>query len=305
MEYETPNNLYHYCSLSTFCNIIKNKSIWATDIERSNDFLELVALRQLFTKTINFDLNRKTEYFISTGNQHEAAKVRTMQQVFNDQIRTAFTKNFVFCLSEEKDLLSQWRGYADDAQGIAIGFRKDFFDRFNSLNALNQSKLPVGFVFDKITYDENTAKQYILEQIEHFKLDSCQDVDNYRDILKNVMAKVSSDAPFYKIDAFKEENEWRLVITYFLSGLPNQDFEVFKNEYFTLNKINYYSASNQLRAYIEISIPQLTSAISEIIIGPKCKESIVNIKHFLICMGILKDINDTSIKITKSRASYR
>lgn len=27
-----------------------------------------------------------------------------------------------FCLSEDGDVLSQWRGYADNAQGVAIGF---------------------------------------------------------------------------------------------------------------------------------------------------------------------------------------
>lgn len=29
-----------------------------------------------------------------------------------------------FCLSEKPDLLSQWRGYADDGQGLSIGFNK-------------------------------------------------------------------------------------------------------------------------------------------------------------------------------------
>src|SRR5690606_30192176 len=29
---------------------------------------------------------------------------------------------FIFCLSAEPDVLSQWRGYAKDGTGIAIGF---------------------------------------------------------------------------------------------------------------------------------------------------------------------------------------
>lgn len=29
-----------------------------------------------------------------------------------------------FCFSEDGDLLSQWRGYASDATGIAIGFSR-------------------------------------------------------------------------------------------------------------------------------------------------------------------------------------
>jgi hypothetical protein len=30
-----------------------------------------------------------------------------------------------FCLSEDGDVLSQWRGYADNAQGVAIGFASE------------------------------------------------------------------------------------------------------------------------------------------------------------------------------------
>jgi hypothetical protein len=47
-----------------------------------------------------------------------------------------------FCLSEEGDLLSQWRGYAADATGFSIGFSKD------SLMYLNRQKLP-GFSLKK------------------------------------------------------------------------------------------------------------------------------------------------------------
>ncbi len=31
-----PNVLYHYCSLDTFFNIIKNRSLWLSDISKSN-----------------------------------------------------------------------------------------------------------------------------------------------------------------------------------------------------------------------------------------------------------------------------
>ena len=37
-----PDVLYHYCSLDTFCNIMKNQSIWLSDVTKSNDSKELV-----------------------------------------------------------------------------------------------------------------------------------------------------------------------------------------------------------------------------------------------------------------------
>lgn len=37
----TPRILYHYCSLETFQNIVENKSIWLSDVQKSNDSKEL------------------------------------------------------------------------------------------------------------------------------------------------------------------------------------------------------------------------------------------------------------------------
>ena len=39
-----------------------------------------------------------------------------------------------FCLSEEGDLLSQWRGYAADASGVVIGFSRNYLDWLCSSN---------------------------------------------------------------------------------------------------------------------------------------------------------------------------
>jgi hypothetical protein len=39
---------------------------------------------------------------------------------------------FVACFSEAGDLLSQWRGYANDAQGISIGFYKPILQTFDT-----------------------------------------------------------------------------------------------------------------------------------------------------------------------------
>lgn len=35
--------VYHYCSVDTFFNIIKNSSIWLSDIAKSNDYQEYAA----------------------------------------------------------------------------------------------------------------------------------------------------------------------------------------------------------------------------------------------------------------------
>ena len=46
MSSKKPKSLYHYCSLETFISIIRNSSIWLSDVKKSNDSKELIWLRQ-------------------------------------------------------------------------------------------------------------------------------------------------------------------------------------------------------------------------------------------------------------------
>ncbi len=39
--------VYHYCCVDTFFNIIKNSSIWLSDIAKSNDYQECVRCREI------------------------------------------------------------------------------------------------------------------------------------------------------------------------------------------------------------------------------------------------------------------
>ena len=44
---------------------------------------------------------------------------------------SALVDGLGFCLSKKGDLLSQWRGYADDAFGVSIGFEKDYLKKLS------------------------------------------------------------------------------------------------------------------------------------------------------------------------------
>lgn len=45
--------VYHYCSVDTFFNIIKNSSVWLSDISKSNDYQECVRCREFVNKGSN------------------------------------------------------------------------------------------------------------------------------------------------------------------------------------------------------------------------------------------------------------
>ena len=48
MSKRTPKVIYHYCSLAAFLSIVKNKSIWLSDISKSNDRQELSWLKSQY-----------------------------------------------------------------------------------------------------------------------------------------------------------------------------------------------------------------------------------------------------------------
>ncbi len=99
-----PDILYHYCPLDTFVKIIKSKTLRFGDITKSNDSEELFYIYKLYHmyrndgKTDGFNPNL---FFAKQDNENN--------------------KTYCFCLSELKDDLSQWRGYAPNG-GVAIGF---------------------------------------------------------------------------------------------------------------------------------------------------------------------------------------
>ena len=305
MTENLPKTLYHYCSLNTFLNIIRNKSIWVSDIERSNDALELISLRQLLSKFINADMNEIIENTMMNGDKEKAKNLWNLRDNFNDMLHRKVAKTFAFCLSEEKDLLSQWRGYADDGKGVSIGFKSEYIKGIERFT-LEVSRYPsMAFSFDKVEYRPSQARSFIRKQIKDFKFKTCETVEEYQEALYYITTRVSSRAPFFKTEAFSEEKEWRLVLICFINALAKNNFSEFYSKDIQFKDVDYAISQNGLIPHVEIQFSDISNAISEVVIGPKCEETEMDIRNFLVFMGALKNINDNSIKISKSRASYR
>ena len=56
-------------------------------------------------------------------------------------------KTFCVCFSESRDQLSQWRGYAQDGNGMAIGFDKGILEKLNQISEFH-------IAFGKVIYDK-------------------------------------------------------------------------------------------------------------------------------------------------------
>jgi hypothetical protein len=101
--------LYHYCPTAAFHSIIQTRSIWLSSLTLANDTMEGKLVVEALTRLAQRDgLDRVAVERLKDS-------VALLEGMFD---------GLGFCLSEDGDLLSQWRGYASDATGVAIGFSR-------------------------------------------------------------------------------------------------------------------------------------------------------------------------------------
>jgi hypothetical protein len=98
--------LHHYCSPDAFHKIILQGRVRLTLLTLSNDALEGRYIGELAGQFA----------------EEDHAKPALVEQVRELCSKVAALG---FCMSANGDLLSQWRGYASDGAGYAIGFDQD------------------------------------------------------------------------------------------------------------------------------------------------------------------------------------
>jgi hypothetical protein len=186
--------LYHYTDQNGFMGIINNRALWATKIQYLNDSNEYYLAIKIASKIINERIKNETNFDIGF----------TYQEFLN---RTQLISNLNYCicsLTEQGDLLSQWRGYSNKMGGYSIGFDFDGIKKIANKN---------GFELVQCIYDETIQKQKIESIIdESITLigENVRNGINYGSInfFEEEMIKL---APTLKDKSFSEEAEWRLV----------------------------------------------------------------------------------------------
>jgi len=132
---ELPNTLYHYCGVNGFYGIVTSKEVWLSSATFTNDYTE------------GKQILRKAKSRLESANNQPFAN-----QLENAICTPSITRTpFIACFSSKCDVLSQWRGYADDGAGFAVGF---------SIQALaNQCETfrtqVAGIYLDRIYYNDH------------------------------------------------------------------------------------------------------------------------------------------------------
>ena len=212
------------------------------------------------------------------------------------------------CLSEHGDLLSQWRGYADDATGLSIGFSREWIDRLVALHREDVTKdEPTDEDFfvslHRVQYsaeEHETEVGPIFEQARYFAMKeedpslAQQPPELPEDIRKRGVGLPENFGVallflFYKMfilksSDFQAESEWRL-LSYSVRGVSD--------------KAKFYPSSRKLIPYRAVDISRSTGPIKSVILGPKHETPPHVVKQFLAQCGF------DNVEVKKSLISYR
>ena len=277
--------LYHYCGLDAFLSIIKNSTLWLSDIRKSNDYLECVYCRD--------KINEKIRGFLE--DDKEALEAWDFGYNINSDLSMDMI-SYVACFSENKDQLSQWRGYADNGAGIAVGFSRESF-------ADLKEAAPSHISFRKVIYDEKEQEKFI-ERIARESI-KAMETKPVAQVAAELNQNYRLQFPVLKNASFEEEAEWRII---FNDSFSKRKRHVGKNILFS--GIRYTVREKRLVSYIEMDFSKLKyNAIKEIWIGPKAEVEIQDILHLLDVYGYYDDVENyiesAPIKIAHSASSYR
>lgn len=320
MGNNTPYIVYHYCSLESFLSIIKNNTIRLTNISKSNDRTEIQYCFDVFEKTLRdscMDFSRKYVDNIEIKKHFSNIDYDSLvtKAVINESL-----VYYVACFSTESDLLSQWRGYANDGKGVAIGYYSK-----NFMNARDLKNVK----YNKITYDMQTVKRelhdYIVQKLKRIldKADSNVSPFSYDAAINEIISGMVYNAIFYKNPAFSEENEWRLVFYPFgnIRNLlidhkykdmsSNQLFYdrmhepiEYGKDYHGLKrgKLQFKCTDDKIISYVDMNFERIKDfMIAEIVVGPKSNVNDKDLRLFLLSNGY--DLSKVNIR--KSNATYQ
>lgn len=316
--------LFHYCSNIKCFNILETKTIRLSDIQKSNDYKELsLFFPQIFDCLEELYIKKPFhfKYEGKTGIRAFEELIDSSYTLWNKRFSTGEFSNFVLCLSEKPDSLSQWRGYADNAKGCCIGFDSNKLrDYCLSTNGVLRIEKVIYLVDEgihnaiidvakDIIKELRGLREWIVENMT--RDDEDPDTDgllhyNFDGMLESAFIESLK----YKSFSFNEENEWRI----FFSKPAYKDPRLIANNtggtyagnkmfadtvLFLKNNVEFLKTEDDLIPYCPINFKDfISNPVSSVWVGPKNKIRTSDLELFLK----INEYEDT--KIIKSKITY-
>ena len=239
-----PPILWHYTSPGGLAGIVTSGEVWVTVIHYLNDAKEFQHALELF----RIALANKIAQASDSG-------IETFLSLVKDSIDRVMKVNVcIFSLSEDGNLLSQWRAYCPPEGGYAIGFRT------SQLTTCLQQQ---GFRLIRCIYDETVQRQFVEVMLNDFvtkysekhKGKPCSKETFQSEFSGLVSQRIWSEAPTFKHPSFSEEQEWRAVS----QPIPSTD-----------DAISYRVGASCIIPHYKLKLHDApgTSVISQVMVGP-------------------------------------
>jgi hypothetical protein len=248
-----PHTLYHYTSISALLGMANGRKVWASHVYYLNDSREILHACTVLKEVLS--------------QRHELAHLRLgaymgEERIFIGEFREwldTFVNTphhlFVFSLSEEKSLLSQWRSYTPHGKGVSLGFSPETLNEMLRTSGGRIAKCVylqrehVDFAWDLIDKMLDTFRK----RLPSIDTTARHPSQKYHEFLDEFRAPMLQALAIIKDPAFKEEQEWRIVSPYF----PR----------YTVAEIKFREGASLLKPYIEIDLPA-GILFDQVLLGP-------------------------------------
>lgn len=273
--------LFHYTTQAGLLGILSSRSLWATDVGFLNDANELELVKpqlrealDALAETLDGADDPTDEAFAWSPAAVARATVQLIDQPDARRRERPWLGAYVACFCDDGDLLSQWRGYGKNG-GYSLGFDADVL----SASRMSVPSDPEPRLL-QVQYGDGAVAAVVDEFTQAWATwESGAGVDmgyvRYAELVLPALASV-------KNPAFREEREWRLVVT--------------------TDAANAQLRTGELSLTPYIALPISTGALRQIVVGPgeHLELRLEGVRRLLATVDAFDDV-----RVVASRAPYR
>lgn len=298
---------YHYCGLESFVSIVRHRTLRLSNIFYMNDYKEVSWFFDIARGVLDENVEQGSGGAGSTsaGSECDIAvfKLRRMLE------REPFDHVYAACFSRKEDDLSQWRGYANDGRGVAIGIDLDALCVKANCPVLRRMC---------VKYDEEEQRresQRILMSLfgpgssgnsgsstSSSGSSTSSSSSSSSGSVNRVFRQLANLAPCYKNPAFADEGEVRVVVRTRVPPDRELDRAKFDKEWFAdfPGPVRFFESCAGLVPFTTVRVPEC--ALRIVRFGPKFGGYANKAAIRLFCG---KRLPKGRIEFVDSRASYR
>ena len=242
------NELWHYTDFNALNGILNEKKIWFGSTASMNDKDELSG----FIKDL------KSAVLLEIDKENVSKAERIFEKI---QKRLLVEYPYIFCVSRAYDVAAQWDRYAYGGTGVAIVFDTELLYKLIFYNRFIMNEEYYGY-----NAKQHKMKTLLVDYIQDNKMEEFSDIDG---LIDNLLLC----AMIHKHESFSAEQEVRLSPYFIKNDDSHLEYRVTE----TIRRI-YVVDLNELCQKENMVLDDLIKAI---VIGPKSKQNIEDLKWYL------------------------